>query len=61
MAKYTRFDPRNKNARRHKKHTIDKDIRIRRVDEDKTKYKGQQFVRNYDVIEDSEWDESILD
>jgi len=36
MAKYTRFDPRNKKKNRHKKLNLDKVFRIHRVSE-KTK------------------------
>jgi hypothetical protein len=34
MAKYSRFDARNKKNSRHKKQSLDRDIRIRRVEED---------------------------
>lgn len=35
MAKFTRFDARNKKNARHKKQSLDRDIRIRRVEDDK--------------------------
>jgi len=35
MAKYKRFDPRNRKYGRHKAKSIDKDIRIKNVDHDK--------------------------
>ena len=33
MAKFTRFDARNKKNARHKKQSLDRDIRIRRVED----------------------------
>lgn len=36
MAKYTRYDARNKKNSKHKRQSINKDLRIRRVDEDKS-------------------------
>ena len=33
MAKYSRFDPRNKKRGKHKTQSIDKDLRIREVEE----------------------------
>ena len=36
MAKYTRYDARNKKNAKHKRQSINKDIRIRRVDDDKS-------------------------
>lgn len=57
MAKFSRFDARNKKNARHKKQSLDRDIRIRRVDEDEDKYarqalrkiKFQEFYDEEDV------------
>lgn len=37
MAKYTRFDPRNKKRGKHKSQHVDKDLRIREVMADDSK------------------------
>ena len=37
MAKYSRFDPRNKKRGKHKSQSMDKDIRIREVNDRDTK------------------------
>ena len=39
MAKYGRFDPRNKKRGKHKSQSIDKDIRIKEQTRKKTKMK----------------------
>lgn len=44
MAKYSRYDLRNKNKSRHKKQSLNKDIRIRKVDEDRSKYNLRAFA-----------------
>lgn len=38
MAKYTRFDPRNKKRGKHKAGSLEKDIRIREVVDNKDRY-----------------------
>lgn len=45
MAKYTRFDPRNRKFGRNKNQSLKKDIRIRDADDTKEihKYKGTQI------------------
>jgi len=42
VAKYSRYDPRNKNKDRNKKRSLDRDVRIRETDDYKDihKYKG---------------------
>lgn len=50
MAKYNRFDPRNKNKGKHKKQTLNKDIRIREVDDSKNKNLLREVV--YDDYDD---------
>ena len=37
MAKYTRYDPRNKKNGKHKSLTLDKDLRIREVSDNDTR------------------------
>lgn len=43
MAKYGRFDPRNKKRGKHKSQSIDKDIRIRDTDRKKVKMKYEVY------------------
>lgn len=57
MAKYSRFDPRNKNRGRNKSRSLDKDLRIREVDDNK--YKHQAFLREV-VYDDYEEDDDLL-
>lgn len=42
MAKFSRFDPRNKNRDRNKQRSLNKDVRIRH--EDQPRNKNKQFV-----------------
>lgn len=46
MAKYTRFDPRNKNKGRNKIRSLKKDVRIRDAEDTKNvhKYRGTQIT-----------------
>ena len=55
MAKYSRFDPRNKKRGKHKSQSLDKDIRIREVLGGDTKQ-----VLN-EVMYDNEYDYDELD
>lgn len=60
MAKYTRFDPRNKNRGRNKQRSMERDLRIR-----ETEKKGRQYVLQevrYDNIynEDVEYEDTYL-
>lgn len=57
MAKYSRYDPRNKNRGRNKSRSLDKDLRIREVDD--SKYKHQAFLREV-VYDDYEEDDDLL-
>lgn len=43
MAKYGRFDPRNKKRGKHKSQSIDKDFRIRDADRKKVKMKYEVY------------------
>ena len=54
MAKYARFDPRNRKYGRHKNQSLKKDIRIRDADDTKEihKYKGTQI--NWVVVDEVE-------
>ena len=58
MAKYTRFDPRNRKYGRNKDRSLKKDIRIRDADDTKQihKYKGTQleWVIVDEVAEDTD-------
>jgi len=53
MAKYTRFDPRNKNRGRNKQRSIDRDLRIR-----DTNKKGRHSILR-EVTYDNVFDEDI--
>lgn len=57
MAKYSRFDPRNKKNGKHKYQTLNKDIRIRETDD---KIKHQAFLREV-VYDDDNWGTSYLE
>lgn len=57
MAKYGRFDPRNKNKGRNKNRSLGKDFRIREVDNQKIKH--QAFLR--EVVYDDEIEEENND
>lgn len=58
MAKYTRFDPRNKNKGRNKYRSLSKDVRIRDAENYKNihKYKGThvEWVIVDEVVEDTD-------
>ena len=54
MAKYTRFDPRNKNRGRNKQRSIDRDLRIR--DTDKKGRSGMLREVTYDNALDEDID-----
>ena len=56
MAKYNRFDPRNKKRNKHKTQSMDKDLRIREVDDNK--HKHQTFLR--EVVYEDDWEEQGL-
>lgn len=57
MAKYSRFDPRNRKYGRNKSRSLDRDIRIREVDD--SKYKHQAFLREV-VYDEYEEDDDLL-
>lgn len=44
MAKFTRYDPRNKKEGRNKKHSLKRDIRIRYVED------HNNFINNKDLV-----------
>ena len=52
MAKFSRFDPRNKKRGKHKSQSLDKDLRIREVDE--YSRNGKQMLQ--EVVYDNEND-----
>lgn len=52
MAKFSRFDPRNKKRGKHKNEHLDKDLRIREVDE--YTRNGKQLLQ--EVMHDNEND-----
>ena len=55
MAKYSRFDPRNKKKARNKQRSLEKDIRIRK-EEKEIRYMGRQadFVVYDDEMEEQD-------
>lgn len=55
MAKFGRFDPRNKKRNKHKTQSQNKDFRIREVD---AKYEKNESQLLKEVIYDDEWEES---
>lgn len=57
MAKYSRFDPRNRKYGRNKSRSLDRDIRIREVDEHK--HKNQSLLREV-VYDEYEEDDDLL-
>lgn len=57
MAKYSRFDPRNKKNGRNKTRSLGKDFRIREVDDHKIKH--QAFLREV-VYDEYEEDDDLL-
>lgn len=52
MAKFSRFDPRNKKRGKHKSQSLEKDLRIREVDE--YSRNGKQMLQ--EVVYDNEND-----
>jgi hypothetical protein len=59
MAKYSRYDPRNKNRGRNKSRSLDKDIRIREVDD--SRFKNQAFLREVVYDEYEEEDDFLIE
>ena len=57
MAKYTRFDPRNRKYGRHKEQSLKRDIRIRNVDEDNRLKINKAIIR--EVLDEDNKEESV--
>lgn len=57
MAKFSRFDPRNKNRDRNKQRSLNKDVRIRYEDQSRNKNK-QLALENVWDDEYEDWDDS---
>jgi len=55
MAKYSRFDPRNKKRGKHKSASLDKDLRIREVND----YDSKRLLN--EVMYDDQYDYDELD
>jgi hypothetical protein len=51
MAKYSRYDARNKKNSRHKNQSLNRDIRIRRVEDDHKEKNIYQSFRKIDISE----------
>ena len=57
MAKFTRFDPRNKKNNKHKTLSLNKDIKIKEVEDYSEKYPNKLLK---EVMYDNEWDEKQI-
>jgi len=57
MAKFTRFDPRNKKNNKHKTLSLNKDIKIKEVEDYNEKYPNKLLK---EVMYDNEWDEKQI-
>ena len=55
MAKYSRFDPRNKKRGKHKSESLEKDLRIREVQD----YESKRMLK--EVMYDDQYDYDELD
>mgnify|MGYP006001332869 FL=1 len=55
MAKYSRFDPRNKKRGKHKNESLEKDLRIREVQD----YESKRMLN--EVMYDDQYDYDELD
>lgn len=55
MAKFGRYDPRNKKKDRNKRHSQNKDIRIRRETSEETKYPLDKTLREIAYDDDIEY------
>jgi len=55
MAKYSRFDPRNKKRGKHKSESLEKDLRIREVQD----YESKRMLN--EVMYDDQYDYDELD
>jgi len=55
MAKYSRFDPRNKKRGKHKSESLEKDLRIREVQD----YESKRMLN--EVMYDDQYDYEELD
>ena len=51
MAKYGRYDPRNKKKRRNKIRSIDKDLRLRSLEESRSKWKIRDWQEEDEEME----------
>jgi hypothetical protein len=60
MTKYSRFDPRNKKSGKHKRLSINKDIRIK---EDKifTKKMNDRMIKEVMYDENADWSDTYLE
>ena len=56
MAKYSRFDPRNRKYGRHKEQSLKRDIRIRNVDDDRLKI-NKAIIR--EVLDEDNKEENV--
>jgi hypothetical protein len=59
MAKFGRYDPRNKKRDRNKTHSQNKDIRIRDVEENRSNFKIKGNTSTYAIID--EWEDEERD
>ena len=59
MAKYSRFDPRNKKSGKHKTLSVNKDFRIRDTEENYSKYSNSKMLKEV-MYEDDYWEDREL-
>lgn len=55
MAKYTRYDPRNKKRGKHKSHSLERDIRLREVDHNSDKFNSRAILREVVFDDDNDY------
>ena len=61
MAKYSRYDPRNKNRGRNKQRSMERDIRIREVDETGRKPMLREVAYDYEEYWDDDEDKFLTE
>ena len=59
MAKYSRFDSRNKKIGRHKSHSLDKDFKIKRAETENKRVHCFSDVVEYDYNEGEYYDRQL--
>ena len=55
MAKYSRYDVRNKKQSRHKRQSLERDLRIKHVSREDTKKRGSFYSRDMVPVDEESW------